>query len=352
MLVCAIPCIGHCGRNDWRGNAESDVRRSNMKTPRTSLRILVAGLWLVLSAVLGAPRTAAAQPPAGNQGWTLVDCNKEPAGALQRAIDKARLGDTIQVRGTCNENVIVPIGTDAITLDGGGNGTVNGADPAENTIQVRGPRGITIRGLTITGGRAGIDISRGASALIDGNTIAHTGRNGITLGSFSTANIVNNAIESNAAHGILVTGNAFGFIGFASADATVASPNVIRGNGTHGIYVTWSSAVRIAGNDISGNKKNGIHVDHVSQANISDNDISGNENGIFVTENSGVNLGVEGGSGLFTGPNRTTGNNLFYGIVCRVGAYVNGQRGTLNGSSNWKDFGTSCIEALNVADTF
>ena len=324
-----------------------------MKMRRTSFALLAASFWVVSAAGTGvSPRLIAAQPPAGNQGWAVVDCSKEQAGALQRAIDKARLGDTIKVRGTCNENVVIPIGTDSITLDGGGEGTVNGVDPTANTIQIRGPRGITIRGLTITGGRAGIDVSRGASALIDGNDIINSGRNGITLGSFSTANIVDNRIENNGTHGILVTGNAFGFIGFANADATVASPNVIRGNVVHGIYVTWSSAARIAGNEISGNKKNGIHVDHVSQANISDNDISGNEHGIFVTENSGVNLGIDGGTGLFNGPNRTTGSNLGYGIVCRVAAYVNGQSGTLNGSTGAKSIGASCVDSLNVADTF
>jgi hypothetical protein len=320
-----------------------------MKTTKTSLASVALGSWVLSAAGLGLSSAAvAAQPPAGNQGWTLVDCNKEQPGALQRAIDKARLGDTIQVRGTCDENVVIPIGTDSITLDGGGNGTVRGVDATENTIQIRGPRGITIRGLTVTGGRAGIDVSRGASALIDGNNIHHTGRNGITLGSFSTANIVNNRIEDNEAHGILVTGNAFGFIGFANADAAVASPNVIRHNKTHGIYVTWSSAARIAGNEISANAKSGVYVDHVSQANISENDISGNENGVFVTENSGVNLGLENGSGLFNGPNRSPGYNTRFGIVCRVGAYVNGQRGTLNGTINWKDFGTSCIDSVDA----
>jgi parallel beta-helix repeat protein len=321
-----------------------------MKSTTTRRFTILAAAVLVSSPTLGTG-TFAGEPQQVNQGWAQVDCDKEPAGALQRAIDRARTGDSILITGTCNENVTIPIGTDRLTLDGGGSGTVNGVDPAVNTIQIRGPRGITVRQLRVTGGRAGIDISRGASALIDGNVIEGTSRNGITLGSFATANIVNNTIRNNRSHGILVTSNASGFIGFATADDTVASPNVIHSNGIHGIYVTWSSAVRIAGNDISHNTRNGVHVDHVSQANISDNQIDHNENGIFVTENSGVNLGTDNPNpGLFDSPNRTSVNNVVTGVTCRLGGYVNGRIGTLNGTAGVKSIGSSCLDGLNAAD--
>jgi len=85
-----------------------------------------------------------------SQGWAHVNCDKEHTGALQRAIDRARSGDTILVSGTCYENVSIPGDKDLLTLDGGGNATINGPDATVNTILIRGPRGITIRGLTIT----------------------------------------------------------------------------------------------------------------------------------------------------------------------------------------------------------
>jgi parallel beta-helix repeat protein len=299
--------------------------------------------------------TIAAQSPASeqSQGWTHVNCDKEHSGALQRAIDRAAPGQTILVGGTCYENVSIPPGKDLLTLDGGGNGAIHGADVTTNTLQIRGPRGITITGLTITGGRAGIDVSRGATALIDGNTIEGTGRNGITLGSFASANIVNNTIQNNASAGILVTGNAFGFIGFATADDASASPNIIRNNGTHGISVTLSSSARIAGNTISNNVRHGINVERASQATVSDNSIDANgQHGIFVIENSVVNLGTDSGTGLFDAPNRTTVNNVLRGVACRVGGAANGRRGTLNGNAGAKDFGTSCVDSLDVPDTF
>ena len=288
-----------------------------------------------------------------NNGWAHVDCDKEQAGALQRAIDRATPGQRLLISGTCYENVSIPPGKDLLTLDGGGIGIVFGPDVTINTIQIRGPRAVTVTGLTIRGGRVGIDVSRGSSAFIDGNTIEDTARNGITLGAFATANIVNNTIQNNASAGILVTGNAFGFIGFATADDPVASPNIIRNNGTHGISLTLSSSARIAGNTVSNNVRHGINVERASQATISDNTIDANgQHGIYVTENSIVNLGSDTGAGLFDAPNRTNTNNVLRGIACRVGGSANGRRGTLNGNGGAKDFGTSCVDSLDIADTF
>ena len=326
-----------------------------MKTLKTHGTAAIGAICLLgLCGVRGvAPNLVAQSGGESNKGWALVDCDKEESGALQRAIDRATSGQTIHVRGTCHENVSVLPGKDLITLDGGGVGVINGPDATANTIQIRGPRGVTVRGLTVTGGRAGIDVSRGATAFIDGNTIEGTARNGITLGAFASANIVNNTIQNNASAGILVTGNAFGFIGFATADDPVASPNIIRNNGTHGISLTLSSSARIAGNTISNNVRHGINVERASQATVSDNAIDANgQHGIFITENSVVNLGSDVGAGLFDAPNRTTINNVLRGIACRVGGSANGRRGTLNGNGGAKDFGTSCVDSLDVADTF
>ena len=324
-----------------------------MKTPTRYIAVLGACLCLVSSTRTGVVTTATAQSQPGNQGWANVDCAKEQPGALQRALNRARSGDTIHVSGTCNENVTIPLGTDLLTLDGGGNATVNGPDTALNTISARGVRGLTIKGFRITGGRAGISIDRGSSARIDGNTIEYVARFGIIAGGWSTVDIVNNTIQNNPSHGINVTGNSFVFIGFTTADDTIASPNTIRSNGVHGINVSFSSSARIAGNTISDNTRNGVNVDRASQATVSDNTIDTNgQNGIFLTENSGVNLGSDTGTGLFDAPNRTTIGNGVRGIACRVGGYANGRLGTLNGTAGAKEMGASCIDSINQPDGF
>lgn len=323
---------------------------------KASHRRLV-GVTVCLCLLLAASRvmlpSIRAQAPEQSQGWAQVDCDKKHPGALQRAIDAARPGDTVRVRGTCNENLLIPVGTDRLTLDGGASATIHGPDPTLNTIQARAVRQLTITGFTITGGRAGVSIDRGASALINGNTIEYTSRFGIIIGAWSTANIINNTIQNNASHGIQINGGAFAFVGFGNADDTAASPNVIRFNGVHGINVTFAASARIAGNTISDNARNGVNVERASQATVSSNTIDHNgANGVFVTENSGVNLGSDSGDGLFDAPNVTTANNIGSGVVCRVGGYVNGRRGTLNGNAGIKSIGTSCIDSLDVPDTF
>jgi parallel beta-helix repeat protein len=319
---------------------------------RIRRRLALSGALLGLLSVNGR-NAGAAQPAPPTVGWARLDCNKEPAGAVQRAVDRARPGDTILVSGTCNENLLVPVSADQLTLDGGGNASIHGPDPTLNTIQARAVRQLTVRGFTITGGRVGVSIDRGASALIDGNTIEYTSRFGIIIGSWSTANIINNTIQNNGSHGIQVNGSAFAFIGFGNADDTVASPNVIRFNGAHGINVTFSASARIAGNTISDNARNGVNVERASQATVSTNVIDHNgANGILVTENSGVNLGSDSGQGLFDAPNSTSANNIGSGVACRVGGYVNGRRGTLSGNSGPTDFGASCINSLDTQDNF
>jgi parallel beta-helix repeat protein len=117
--------------------------------------------------------------------------------------------------------------------------------------------------------------------------------------------------------------------------------------------VTLSASARIAGITIADNARNGIQVERASQATISDNTFDGNGvNGIFVTENSGVNLGSDAGAGLFDAPNRTTRNNGGRGIGCRLGGYANGRVGTLNGNAGQKDFGTTCNDSLDKPETF
>jgi hypothetical protein len=93
-----------------------------MKTLKTHGTAAIGAICLFgLCGVRGvAPNLAAQSGGESNKGWALVDCDKEESGALQRAIDRATSGQTIQVRGTCHENVSVLPGKDLITLDGGG----------------------------------------------------------------------------------------------------------------------------------------------------------------------------------------------------------------------------------------
>lgn len=111
-------------------------------------------------------------------------------------------------------------------------------------------------------------------------------------------------------------------------------------NGDSGIHVTRSSSARIIGKTISNaTGGSGIIVSRASHAEISSNTINGNnEHGIFVTQNSGVNLGRDTGTGIFDAPNSTTVNNTQNGIRCLLNSYADGRLGSLNGTAGAKNF--------------
>ena len=268
------------------------------------------------------------------------------SGRLQQAIDRSRPGRLILVSGTCHEHVTVPAGKDGITLDGGGAASITGPDPTQITVLVRA-KDVTIRGLTITGGMGGIAITQGGTGRIDGNTVRNTGGYGVGVSQLSAAVIVNNILQNNFQAGVGVAETSFAFIGFVTSTDTVASPNVITGNRAQGIAVFRGSYARIVGNEISQNGANGVNVRESSSAQISDNVINANGmNGILVAQGSGVLLGTDAGSTIFTRPNTTTANNVAFGIRCQVAGYTDGRLGSLNGASGADTYLEDCVPSL------
>ena len=101
---------------------------------------------------------------------------------------------------------------------------------------------------------------------------------------------------------------------------------MIQDNSGHGIAISRASVARILGNTIRNNRQNGINVEKLSLADVASNLIEGNSlNGIQVTQNSGVNLGTDTGSGLEQSPNTTGASNGQFGIDASLGAYLDGR---------------------------
>ena len=71
---------------------------------------------------------------------------------------------------------------------------INGSDPTRPAIDIRG-KAISIQGLTITGGSSGIEVQRGASAVIDNNTIDSSGGHGVVVNQLAFAVLTNNTIR-------------------------------------------------------------------------------------------------------------------------------------------------------------
>jgi len=282
---------------------------------------------------------------------------------------------TINVTGTCNENIGINVDKNAITLDGGGTATINAFNPQLGTIRISGKQ-IVIRGFTITGGIDGIQVLQGATATIGTslspplppppvppptykNYIHSNHRSGIVLSGGSYAAIVNNEIFDNGLDpvlpvdfpvkgGILVSDNSTAFIGYIGSGDTATSPNIISNN-PYGVVVSNSSEGRIVGNTINNNTIDGINVLRVSIGIIAGNDIYSNgQNGIFVSQNSGVNLGINTGSATFDHSNISTAPNLGKGLKCSIGGYADGILGTLAGAGkrDATDFTRDCINNL------
>ena len=275
--------------------------------------------------------------PAAASAQVMVDCNN--GGSLQTAINGAQPGATILVLGVCNENIRVNDEKARITLDGQGSATINGPNPASNTILVAG-RNITIRGFTVTGGRNGIAVIRGGMALIDGNTIQGADENGINVAQHSFAGILRSTIQDNRDAGIRLLDASAARIGFMDL-AQPAAGNAVRRNGAAGVLVQGSSGASLAANDISGNRGAGIAVRGGSHADLSDNQINGNgSDAVAVAQNSFVQLGDL--PGLLNPPNDTSVLNAGVGVSCSLNSSVDGQLGTLAGTQGLRKFDSSC----------
>jgi hypothetical protein len=129
-----------------------------------------------------------------------VDCDSG-GPKLNRAIELAQPGDTIEVRGTCRERVRVTRGP--LILEGGGNAVLDGAGVGPNEqefnglLTVDGAHGVTIRGWLIRNSTGeGIFGTHGASMLIQ-DTVVEQNFTGIGL-SNSAAEVVDAATRYNS----------------------------------------------------------------------------------------------------------------------------------------------------------
>ena len=296
----------------------------------------------LMSAIFAFGCIVSLRPLGAQPATNSVNC--DAGDTIRGALPGLRPGDTLVVRGTCNEGVTIPPEMANVTFDGDGTASIRSPGIG---FQVLG-RAITIRGFDITAVRNGINVLRGGTAIIDGNTIHDTGGSGlpgtglgINVAQNAFASMVNNTIRNNANVGIIVQEASGGRIGYTDI-LEAGLPNVIEGNG-FGIRVSRTAIASIVGATIVGNRMDGIHVERGSHADIANNTISGNQgNGITVIDNSSVFFELPG----VVLPNKTDPDwrNEGFGISCTVGGSVSKALGTLAGSKGAVDFGRSCVD--------
>jgi parallel beta-helix repeat protein len=281
----------------------------------------------------------------------VVDCSC--GDTLTGELPRLRPGDTVLLRGACNENVDFNSPTsqfDGIVLDGGGTASLIGASASLNTLQLDNVRNFTVQNLTISGGRDGIAIDTGNLVALNNITVTAVGRHGIHYQRMSSGFVVNSTVRGNPGNGIIVNENSYVRIGFTNgigASEGDVGPNTITGNTGFGIRVQRQSGVRVYTNTISNNGNSGVHVESFSYAEVASNTIDANgDSGVFVAENSVVHLGNATGVKVEDTPNTTNTPNAAFGLTAQGGAYVQGRLGTLVGASGGSTFKTSANNQL------
>jgi parallel beta-helix repeat protein len=167
-----------------------------------------------------------------------------PAQAsIQSAIDAAAPGDTIVVRGTHRENIV--IGKDGITLRGVGAVLLPPPVPAANACFDPSVEGESVHGICVSGD---IDFETGEIA----RYVKHVSVTGFTVRGFTGNGISAAAARDTTFSGNVVESNRDGGL------AAIASTGVrIKANRTadnrFGIYVGSSVGGRIAGNAVHDN---------------------------------------------------------------------------------------------------
>lgn len=280
-----------------------------------------------------------------------VDC--DAGETIREGLRRVGPGDTLSIRGTCHESVLLPAELVGVTLDGGGKATIHhpggaaSSGAARHGVFVRG-RGIAIRGLTISGAADGIHLSGPAHAVIEGNRITANDGRGIHIDKASVAQIADNTIVNNGGAGIQVTEASYARIGFLVPPDERLRPNTVRDNRADGVVVQRSSSAWIVGNTIAGNAGHGVVVDRGSDVDVVGNTIEANGgDAIRASRDSGINLTSQG-TPRSEGPNRSDPafRNGGVAIRCSVGGYVDGPIGTLSGAQGVKEIDGACVDRL------
>jgi hypothetical protein len=139
-------------------------------------------LWMLVGMV------AMASPALGSTHHVHCDV---PGQTITKALKIAQPGDTIRVRGTCEETVTIT--TDRLTLHGIDNATIKGpgggpaGDVSEGLLNVVGAQGVEIRGFTVQDSPVdGINGRQGAAFVVRDTRVFQSADDGIEATETST----------------------------------------------------------------------------------------------------------------------------------------------------------------------
>jgi parallel beta-helix repeat protein len=218
---------------------------------------------------------------------------------IQAAVNAAQPGDTILIPpGTYSENVLVNKSLIIKSSGGADTTTVKAAVPSSDVFLLSGS-GIRVEGLTLTGGRAGVEFS-GASQSSVTDIIAHDNEYAVLI-EHAANNKVSASNLSNNGYGIYLDGSSGNT--FSGNVATYE-----KGNGNalgDGIYMRESNSNAIVQNVLSNNHVYGINANEEFAVRLRDD--SNNNTFTFNTFSGNAKLAVYSG---YSSGNRFYLNNF------------------------------------------
>lgn len=251
---------------------------------------------------------------AGDTKTVNVDCRQgETIGsALAQHTLPGRVL-TVNIKGTCNEHVVVTADDTTLRGDPAGGASVNGSDPSRNTILVDGAARCVVENLAVTGARNGIVGTNSATVTVVNVQAQSNPQSGIGSFAGSRVNVDSSVASNNGASGIFVSDNAAGFVTNSTIQNNGSSgvsvqragsarigqngfgingPNTISNNVSNGVFVYESAQALVHGNTINNNGGAGVFVEGAS-ATVTSNTIQSNARyGIIVTNNAGARIGI------------------------------------------------------------
>ncbi|MFJ9694395.1 nitrous oxide reductase family maturation protein NosD [Kitasatospora sp. NPDC101183] len=217
-----------------------------------------------LTTVLATLAAAAPAPAADSGPVHLVHHLVHPGESIQRAVDAAAPGDTVQVLpGTYPGSVRIT--TPGLTLRGSGpaseivpgDGTENACAAAGHGLCVVGTEAAPLEGLTVESigvrgfRKNGIDITGTTGMAVRANSVQGNGEQGISQEVSTKASIVGNDVHGNGQSGVFLANYVNRKAG-APVIGTVVAGNKLSDNRV-GVTVRRLRGLSIEGNDIRAN---------------------------------------------------------------------------------------------------
>src|SRR6185503_3664224 len=199
---------------------------------------------LTMCVTVGAARTWADQPGAAKAKANTVHC--DAGQSVNHALRHADPGETIHVRGTCHERVVI---TKPVTLIGVGSAVIDGAgvqavDPEfDGLVVINGVTNVNLVGLTIQNGAVnGIFAAHGAAVVLNDVTTQYNAIVGIVISNNSVAEVVDSVTRSNGDGGFDV---------FTSSSMILRGTFVASDNATAGGAINGQSILELRGAQVT-----------------------------------------------------------------------------------------------------